>query len=516
MLLHEIKELQFGEIIGYVEAPSEKCLKKHTYIATNNGNQFVYKHDPIKYILSQQMYKIKDVSGLFNYLYNSSCISGTLQNGLGVGLDETFDFFMHYNDLSNKDFLGKKVLDGNGHTIDIIPALPVPKPGNYSIFNTSKKLIITDTTFRATHPGDNNVVLSIIDTTGTHLELSGCNFNNINFNQNINVTNPNNTTVITNTVFNEVRPKDHYSGGAINTLGKLSINDSSFINNSTSGAGGAINMTHGLGNKISINNSSFINNTSGKDGGAIIALGANISLNGSCNFIGNTANGVNGGGALYAEGGGIILDGSFSFVNNRAKLGGALYAEGGDIILDGSLSFVNNSARRGGALYTENSGISLLTGPYEFRGNHATGVTDTGGKGGAIYSNNEITILTKTGTSTFTNNHADAEGPDLAPEGGALYANTGPIRLDGSFSFVNNSALVCGGALYTENSSISLLTGPYEFRDNHAGQGSHIWAQTDICYNGLVKTQVTFTDPICTGGGTFVNMKQQRPKCLPT
>ena len=129
--------------------------------------------------------------------------------------------------------------------------------------------------------------------------------------------------------------------------------------------------------------------------------------------------------------------------------------------------FVGLSGQLGAVMATSQSLISF-SGSNVFENNKAK-------LGGAVYSADSKVIFV--GNNLFTNNHAAVENfeTDLCSNysiqamassnltgglGGALFAaeNSNLVLANGSFSFVNNSAEVSGGALAIINSSLTMTT----------------------------------------------------------
>lgn len=140
------------------------------------------------------------------------------------------------------------------------------------------------------------------------------------------------------------------NGGAISNAGILTIENSSFINNTATANGGAIYSSAG---SLAIENSSFINNSATGDGGSIYLSSTSLTLINS-NFINNRA--TNGGAIAGVAN---LNIGNSKFINNSAtNNGGAIYQNGGvgDITIQDS-SFINNTANIstgiGGAIYLQ-------------------------------------------------------------------------------------------------------------------------------------------------------------------
>ncbi|NOQ40770.1 MAG: hypothetical protein GQ562_10680, partial [Anaerolineales bacterium] len=212
------------------------------------------------------------------------------------------------------------------------------------------------------------------------------------------------------------------------------------------------------------------------------------------------------GGAIYNESGRVRIIKNSLFRRNYASqpsvqggdLGGAIYNKNGVLTVSSTTFGSNSSAGSGGAIYSEkdasdeSGGLVVIDGS-SFIGNWA--VQD----GGAISLINEMNGVIIT-NSDFSENQADefggaifSEASDLtanfdnfedntAARGGAIFSK----RLtEGSLSslkikrslFINNAALEIGGAIFSENSDLTLERG--DFQRNTAsscgaiGNGGH-------------------------------------------
>ena len=191
------------------------------------------------------------------------------------------------------------------------------------------------------------------------------------------------------------------TGGAVHlgSQGKLKITDSEFKNNSAASRGGAIATRNQLDtqkdSRLEVENSVFENNTAVESGGAIYS---NVS---------------------YDDKGTTIKDSTFK--NNSAANGGAVFNDhhngentGKEYIAHLSVAnstFEGNSAtEKGGALY--NVGTIDEISNVKFMDNSV--VADSNALGGAIYTNNSITITTDgrvgDGESVFKGNYVQAGG----------------------------------------------------------------------------------------------------------
>ena len=151
--------------------------------------------------------------------------------------------------------------------------------------------------------------------------------------------------------------------GAIKAVngGDVYVNDSHFIDNFSSGGGGAI-LIRSSGSELVVNNSSFVgnrteNSSTDGSGGAILSFGPSTNISNS-SFANNQAQFE--GGAIDTSNTGQVKIANSSFVDNRARSGGAINtANGGRVDITNS-TFSGNSAKYGGAL--SNSGaVTTIT-----------------------------------------------------------------------------------------------------------------------------------------------------------
>jgi predicted outer membrane repeat protein len=180
-------------------------------------------------------------------------------------------------------------------------------------------------------------------------------------------------------------------GGAISNEGTLTINNSTFTNNSA-GRGGAI---YNVGT-LTISTSTFTNNSADR-GGAIYQYTFGTLTISDSTFTNNSASDI--GGAIYGYTNGTITISTSTFTNNSASSeGGAIFSNGLSTLTITNNTFTGNSADFGGAIYN----LSTLTITNNtFTGNSALS------SGGAIH--NPAGILT-INTSTFTSNSANSGG----------------------------------------------------------------------------------------------------------
>ena len=278
------------------------------------------------------------------------------------------------------------------------------------------------------------------------------------------------------TIINSNFTKNHaFNGGAIFVApdeGITNITNSSFIENSAHGDGGAINMN---ASSVHLNNTIFKSNTA-LSGGAIF-----VGEKGSSNYIynstfdGNRAvaedeHGVHGG---YSHGGAInwlsaaghILYSNFT--NNEADYGGAIYLNGksNNTIMDHIIFDGNIANKNGGALDWNAQNGQLFN--CSFISNYA------GEYGAALCREPEATGGSGKDNS-FEYNHAGIAGAALAWMGSVGITIT-------NYTFNYNTANVAGGAIYVapESHNCSIIDSRFlgnEILNDTGGHGGAIYA----------------------------------------
>ena len=233
------------------------------------------------------------------------------------------------------------------------------------------------------------------------------------------------------------------------TSSKLVIMNVKFVNGNASDNGGAINLN---GGKLILSNCIFENNE-GNYGGALNSNDLTEIFD--CNFTGNTAR--NQGGAIRFSGSTLnsYIENSNFISNNAAVWGGAIQTEHQNMTIRDS-NFTANSVNNLYGAAINNDGNDLTVYHCIFAGNFANS-----NYAGSIRSVRKITI----DNSTFINNSAISGG-------GALYfeENAGGSIIFHS-KFYNNSAGDKGGAIF---STVSVTIEDNFFKANQAGIGDNI------------------------------------------
>ena len=262
----------------------------------------------------------------------------------------------------------------------------------------------------------------------------------------------------------------NYIGGAISCSGELKLTNCIFKNNSAD-LGGAIFAL--IGGEIT--NCTFINNTAKEDGGAIFTPYNKILIFDS-SFINNTA--VDGGGAIYTLSYSEITN--CTFINNTAKEdGGAIFASNDETLIFDS-SFINNTALDGGGAIYAQTTLSIIHSNFTY--NYAL-------HGGAITSVSSPSFYLK--DVNFINNSAELSA-------GAIYSMFSKNYFYDSY-FINCSSLI-GGAICDLN-SFSVFSG-LNFKSNKATKGGAIYKM----YNTISINDSTFiSNRANDGGGLYID-----------
>lgn len=233
-------------------------------------------------------------------------------------------------------------------------------------------------------------------------------------------------------------------GGAIYTDGTLSTDNVDFTANGSGTDGGAIYAD--TDSRLSVDDSTFTGNAS-EYGGAIEDASQNPAEVDNVAFNRETA--YNGGGDIYYSGAGALTISGSTFTNTVGIAGGgAVYSAGsGQVSVSGS-QFVGDSSSYGGAIYSNDS-ISLTT--DDFSDDTATGSSTSTG-GGALYMEGASATQTLVGDE-FSNDSASIYG-------GAIYTNGGSLGMTqssivGSESEYGAAAYIGGTAALFEDDTIA-------------------------------------------------------------
>lgn len=248
-------------------------------------------------------------------------------------------------------------------------------------------------------------------------------------------------------------------GGAVFNIGNMTIKQGSVFQNNRADYGGAM-YNAGSGKTLKISDVSFLQNTASSSGGAI-NNNSTVEIDNSV-FKGNRTSAYYGG-AVYSSGN-VRVNGTL-FSENKASEGGAFYTTGdkSQLTIDNS-KFIGNYTSINSQGYSDFGGAINSVGKLSisaslFDGNYATG-------GGAIKLRNGSTE-NMIGASEFKNNYA------VMGVGGAIAHNDGTLWIDGTKFTGNESKADDGGAIYTE--SVLNISGNSVFAENaSAGNGGAV------------------------------------------
>ncbi|MCL2115851.1 MAG: hypothetical protein FWH29_06490, partial [Methanobrevibacter sp.] len=279
----------------------------------------------------------------------------------------------------------------------------------------------------------------------------------------INITGSYVNVIVNNSIFtNSSGASGQSTGGAKGIQGITSLTNGSVkvyntnFTNLRGGSGTAINYMPGNTCSLFVNNTNFINITSTDVGGVIRCYyGAGVTLN-YTNFL--DCSGTSHGGIFCLNGAGsyLVVDNSRFTRINATSQGGVTYTHTGPTNISNTIFENCRSSSTGGAI--NNAGTDpIVIRNSTFIGNNAT-------SGGAITtsSSGSITIF----DSTFTNNRATTSA------GGAIYATSGTVNITNS-SFNSNFATSQGGAVATTGGTINVNIS--NFRNNYVSGSATVY-----------------------------------------
>ena len=207
----------------------------------------------------------------------------------------------------------------------------------------------------------------------------------------------------------------------------LLLKDSTF-RNFDNGAVYAVSLDPAV-ESLSVVSSKFLNNRTSGDGGAINTVSIDLAISSNSYFSGNSAAY---GGAVSLEAGSATITNT-TFYNNNAENGGAVYMKTGTLDISNSTFYQNSAKDDGGAIsmFDEYAGYSSIT-DTTFAANTA------GGDGGAIYNNK--------GTLTICNSLLIGEG------GSVLYQDSNG-KTTVSYSLITSAKAADDGVLTIETTT---------------------------------------------------------------
>lgn len=263
-------------------------------------------------------------------------------------------------------------------------------------------------------------------------------------------------------------------GGAIRSVGELTIRRAVFDRNTATDDGGAI-MSQGITARATVEDTTFSDNVANR-AGAVMNEGASTFVIARSTFTGNVA--TDRGGAIFNQNDGAVTLTDSHLENNRAEDAGE-GQDGGAIFTQNTSSFTivrsvitgNLAEEAGGAIFVQNdSALTILE--TTISGNTALGTEDNEG-GGAIYCNNDSALVIE--RSTISGNHSDGDA------GGISRNNDGQLLLHNSTVTGNTAGRNGGGLLFDSfGGSAHIAVESSTITDNSAaGQGGGVWNEGD-------------------------------------
>ena len=260
-------------------------------------------------------------------------------------------------------------------------------------------------------------------------------------------------------------PNPNYFGGGINMLdGVLYVTGSLLLTGGYSGGqGGALNAQWST---INITGTmSLTNNSADNVGGGITFDGSSMIVSGNVSFTNNSVGcfSCSGGGFFMTQNSNVTIRDAI-FANNHASCqqgGGILAQVDSTILLTGRVSFVNNLANAGGAVFLSWSTMEVTT-EVSLTQNSAC----INGAGISIFASR----MSVSGSVLFADNYAD--GNSYGKNGGGMNVEDSIIIVNGTMSFINNSADL-GGGIHFADSNMT-ISGKVDFLRNKAIAGGAI------------------------------------------
>ncbi len=210
-----------------------------------------------------------------------------------------------------------------------------------------------------------------------------------------------------------------YAGGVSNS-GILTVTNSTFSGNSTSGGAGGGGI-YSIGGMLTVTNSTFSGNSTSGDGGGILSYGGTLTVTNST-FSGNSA--VYGGGIFNEITTTASVTNSTFSGNSAASNGG-----GGGILNESALTVTNstfsgNSGGTGGGIYNEYTATASVTNST-FSGNSASL------SGGGIYNGGSAT-LSNSILAGSTDGNCAGTGTPAVTDGGYNISDDGTCKFTGT------------------------------------------------------------------------------------
>ena len=268
-------------------------------------------------------------------------------------------------------------------------------------------------------------------------------------------------------IFNRATQSLVYINGSGSSIrGHVHLQDNEFVNNAAVPVYISHTNLHILGRVL-------FNGNTAKSGGGIYSYNSTVIFydKSDVNFTNNSV--TDSGGAIYQIYSKVIFEANSMvlFKDNSARYGGAIYSHNSETTFNGtnlSVKFNNNEASyNGGAVYCYDSSNITFDGNSSVTFNN----NEANFHGGAVYCESSSNITFDGNTNvTFNNSKANYYG-------GAIFFNTQCnvlFYVTTMATFFNNRAII-GGAIFCQNSNISVETSTVKFIHNSATHGGAIF-----------------------------------------
>ena len=282
------------------------------------------------------------------------------------------------------------------------------------------------------------------------------------------------------------------NGGAIYIKGdtaELTLTDSTLNGNTTTGNGGAVNVTNGV---LKVVGGEMKNNSAGANsGGAIVAYAGSVEIKDTL-LEGNTA----GYGGAVSINGVTLTTNNATFKNNTATVRGGA----GDFTTVGQVTgnlkatgglFEGNQAPLGGAVSVRNYCTTEFIGT-ELKNNMSTDANTSNAKtvgGGAIYGHTYSKVILS---------GANLNGNNSKKYGGAIMINAGTLTVKDNTTITDNTADTHGAAMYLYGATTTVT-------DTTISDNEAVWQGTVyIASSGTAKFEnITAEGNKANQGGLF-------------
>ena len=292
------------------------------------------------------------------------------------------------------------------------------------------------------------------------------------------------------------------AGGAIEQIdGSFLSSKTDYIGNSTGSApgnGGAFHVT-GMASQITFRGGKVEDNLAASEGGGLWNQSGSTMRVTDVIFTNNEANGAeasNGGGALFNNGGTLTVTGA-GFTGNTAEgasgSGGALLTTGGDVMVENSTFVMNASSRAGGAVEQIDGSFTSVDNTYT---TNRTG--NAPGNGGAFHVTGMNSTADFTGGS-FVQNSANNEGGALWNQSGTTMTVNG-VSISGNF-VTGGTRTNSGGGIFN-NGGITQVMNSSIVSNTTSGPGGGIFNKTGSDFM-LMTSTVSSNVAGANGGGIF-------------